>query len=544
MRNEKQLPLISIIIAVYNVENYVSQCIESVAAQTYSNLEILIMEGKSTDNSLKICREWEKKDSRITVVSRKDGGLGPARNYGISIANGEYLFFVDSDDYLPERAIEMLWLEVTDEQVDLVAGGFEIINEEGSIADIITPIRYGCNEIIQNIQEKKFYIRRGIIAVWGKLYRTSLWKRTGLAMPAGAAEDMAVFPSIVVAANKIICCDFVVYEYRKGGQNSLSDDARNYGEVYKVVDCYANWIKLQGKFLDYYNSLLFFSKREILNSLNRLEETIDDKEIYHREFENVFYSKLKEHFGSDCLEDKLLLFPIGSYNTRWICNKAQPKSNKNHVAFTSTVSQFFNDNKPLVCFQTESAFRQRALLDDCEKAVKSRLRKMSDTIDYVALDFMNDIYNAVELENGAVLAQSEVYDEAKKGDVSIERIVKWSSTEYFEMWKAACRHLCKLLKNINCEVILLQTRYVERYYDGYLFRKFDNCKDIQEKNEKLESMEKFFLENCKNYVHIVPLSENAKYADVHFAYGCRSDYLCYKAQIQMVEGIFDAMGLS
>ena len=96
----KQEQLLTVIIPVYNVEKYINKCLESIINQTYKNLEIILVDDGSTDNSSYLCDEWQKKDSRITVIHKKNGGLSDARNAGLQIAKGELITFVDSDDYV------------------------------------------------------------------------------------------------------------------------------------------------------------------------------------------------------------------------------------------------------------------------------------------------------------------------------------------------------------------------------------------------------------------------------------------------------------
>ena len=92
--------LISVIVPVYNVEEYLDRCIESIVNQTYKNLEILLIDDGSTDNSYNICDKWAKKDNRIKVVHKENGGVSSARNVGLDVATGDYIGFVDSDDYI------------------------------------------------------------------------------------------------------------------------------------------------------------------------------------------------------------------------------------------------------------------------------------------------------------------------------------------------------------------------------------------------------------------------------------------------------------
>lgn len=105
----KNQALVSVIIPVYNVEEYLRECVDSVLMQTYKNLEIIIINDGSTDSSGEICDEYIEKDERITVVHQKNGGLSAARNKGLSEANGEYVYFLDSDDYILPETLEKLY---------------------------------------------------------------------------------------------------------------------------------------------------------------------------------------------------------------------------------------------------------------------------------------------------------------------------------------------------------------------------------------------------------------------------------------------------
>ena len=105
--------LITIIIPVYNIEKYLRKCIESVIEQTYKNIEIILVDDGSMDNSGEICDQYKEKDSRILVIHKRNGGLSDARNSAIDIAKGKYLFFLDGDDYIEKDSIEYLYNIIT-----------------------------------------------------------------------------------------------------------------------------------------------------------------------------------------------------------------------------------------------------------------------------------------------------------------------------------------------------------------------------------------------------------------------------------------------
>lgn len=104
--------LISVIVPVYNVEKYLHKCINSILNQTYKNLEIILIDDGSTDNSGKICDEYALKDNRIKVIHKENGGLSSARNAGLDICSGDYIGFVDSDDYIAEDMYEYLYVNL------------------------------------------------------------------------------------------------------------------------------------------------------------------------------------------------------------------------------------------------------------------------------------------------------------------------------------------------------------------------------------------------------------------------------------------------
>lgn len=112
--------LVSIVVPVYNVEIYLDDCLKSVLAQTYSNLEIILVDDGSTDNSGAMCDAYMKIDSRIQVFHQKNGGLSAARNFGMRHASGKYIYFLDSDDYIEKNAIEELVKVAEDECADVV----------------------------------------------------------------------------------------------------------------------------------------------------------------------------------------------------------------------------------------------------------------------------------------------------------------------------------------------------------------------------------------------------------------------------------------
>ena len=132
--------LVTVVLPIYNVEKYLDRCMESIVGQTYTNLEILMIDDGSPDNSPAMCEEWARKDSRIRVIHKKNAGLGEARNTGIENATGDYICFFDSDDYVRLDTIEILVKQICREQADLAVFGCSTVSADGKIIETFVPL--------------------------------------------------------------------------------------------------------------------------------------------------------------------------------------------------------------------------------------------------------------------------------------------------------------------------------------------------------------------------------------------------------------------
>ena len=130
---------VSVIVPVYNVERYLDRCIESITNQTYSNIEVLLIDDGSTDRSFYKCNKWTETDKRIRVIHKKNAGLGMARNTGIEHATGDYICFVDSDDYIQPQTIELAYELARDSEAEIVIFGMSRVNSLGKEISRVVP---------------------------------------------------------------------------------------------------------------------------------------------------------------------------------------------------------------------------------------------------------------------------------------------------------------------------------------------------------------------------------------------------------------------
>lgn len=206
--------LISVVVPIYNVEKYIKECIESIINQTYKNLQIILVDDGSEDNSSKICDEYSKKDNRINVIHKSNGGLSDARNYGIDIAKGEYITFIDSDDFVSSTYIEKLYNAIKENNVKISQCGIVKVNNKN---EKLEKIGYLENEIKSGKQLiKEIYKGHWTenIVVWNKMYCIELFKC--VRYPVGKIhEDEYVTYKILYEFEKIAIIKDYLYNYRQ-----------------------------------------------------------------------------------------------------------------------------------------------------------------------------------------------------------------------------------------------------------------------------------------------------------------------------------------
>lgn len=202
---------ISVIVPVYKVEAYLDRCVLSIANQSYKNLEIILVDDGSPDNCPALCDAWSERDSRIKVVHKQNGGLSDARNAGMAIATGEFMGFVDSDDWIAPDMYQHLYDLLETDGSDIAACGVEMVWEDGTPSRMLT--KAGCCVLNQEdamlaiIEES--WLKQ---PVWYKLYKTALIR--DIPFPVGKYhEDVFWSYQAVARAQRVSVSDKIGYYY-------------------------------------------------------------------------------------------------------------------------------------------------------------------------------------------------------------------------------------------------------------------------------------------------------------------------------------------
>ena len=311
--------LISVIVPIYNVEKYLHKCIDSIINQTYKNLEIILVDDGSPDNCGKICDEYAKKDDRIKVIHKQNGGLSDARNAGLDNAKGEYISFIDGDDYIAEDMLEVLYNRIYQDNSDMAICNFLCVNEENTeIKELNTDMPINDSILSQDEFFEKLCINKywHYVISWNKLYRKQLFKN--IRFPKGKIhEDEFVIHYIANECKKISSVKKPLYFYVQRENSIMNSEfsvksldgveafynrtlfavEQGYYELAEFSYSTANGILLRG----YRNSKI---KK---NSKKRLKEL---KKIYNNIYFKIIFKNIKM---SNKIKYSILLLSFSMY---------------------------------------------------------------------------------------------------------------------------------------------------------------------------------------------------------------------------------------
>lgn len=274
-------PLISVIVPVYNVKDYLDECLESIVGQSYTHLEILVVDDGSTDGSGDQCDQWAKRDQRIRVIHQPNGGLSAARNAALDVMSGEMVTMVDSDDVLHPSAIKVMMEAMGKNQANIVVGDYIPFDEKGKPSwpkqgEIPVASRSPQHRALLRI----FYQQGLTHSAWGRLYEASLFE--GIRYPVGQNyEDLAIIYPLMLKCGRVAKINYTVYGYRQRQSSILGAFSPKRADVLDICEDLERTMEqrdarylpaVRSRLLSAYFNILLLSNQDKTNDHQQLQD--------------------------------------------------------------------------------------------------------------------------------------------------------------------------------------------------------------------------------------------------------------------------------
>lgn len=290
--------MVDIIIPVYNVSLYLRKCVESVLRQTYKDIHIILVDDGSTDGSSLICEEYAQ-NNNVTIIHQQNGGLSAARNAGLRYSEGDYVMFIDSDDWIEPNAVEELILALKRYSADVACCRFFFEYESMSKSTSLQTGEIKCYN--QEEALKEVLAKRTIgYAAWGKLYKRELFD--SVKFPVGKIhEDIPVTPKIFLLSNVIITLDKALFHYRQQeGSLSRGIYKKSHSDLYEFSVDNRYIVDIYPSLKDAYYASLYTACKDLLTLFKTKEQIKEFASDY-----TLYYNEIKNNMGA-ILSNKVL----------------------------------------------------------------------------------------------------------------------------------------------------------------------------------------------------------------------------------------------
>ena len=437
---------ITVIVPVYNVENYLRKCLDSIMAQTYKNIEIIVVNDGSTDTSGEICKEFSGMDHRIIYIEQENAGLSAARNTGLNNMSGDYVTFVDSDDWIEQDYIETLYKKIVEYQADIAVGNYYSYNEDEETyyfhiyGNSYYEKVYDNISIFENLYESQEMKSFALISAWGKLYKAKLFDY--LRFEKGKlGEDGYFNQKMYLSVNKVVYLNKGLYAYRQRSGSITKTWTEKW--MHALVDAMSERITLLAnmgypleKHLAVYRQMLevslangqasglsdtatykeFEMKRTLLNQLSRQEQ--GEKKAIVLAANYGYVDQVLTTIKSICYHNRSIRFYLinSDFPNEWLkqLNKRLEKFDSEIINCRVTseqISRYKTDISYTVFlryFVADFVKEDKALYLDCDLVVTKNLDGLfaTDLQDYplaAIRDFGGRAYFGREIFNAGVL---------------------------------------------------------------------------------------------------------------------------------------------
>ncbi len=516
-QRKEEIP-ISVIIPVYNVADWLDVCIESVVKQTFAEFEVILVDDGSDDGSQDKGRQWAQNDSRIKVIAKKNEGPSKARNRGLSEAKGKYVVFVDADDWLDARYLELMYRRAVETEADIVeCDVFRVNNETGKRNVRVSSGVMGVDDTLEA------HMKYGYTAIWKCMFNKELFTKHNVIFPDCHSEARAVYALLLALSGRIENVHEPLYYYRTFRRGSLTSKPRSGGEDrsmtgvqafehllagFRQCGLYAKYEKLLQEIVTYKMSDLlaaFFPRRKA--------------EDYRRLAGN-YELFLAQRFPA---APKYRYLTWGGYNlNRILCNMNLLHDPYCRFNFSSIISLMHPVQEEMICHH-KNRYREIMLNREISGMFWQVLEEMAP--DFLFVDFLEERFDIVAC-NGGYLTKSDAFDGA---DCPIEggRTIARGTKECESLWRESCLAFIRQIE-ARCpsvRLVLVENYLSEQKGDIHGQEPFENLEEIRSANKLLKSYYSFFRENCQDLLVVEAWKSEYYFTDEKYEHGAIPSHL-------------------
>lgn len=526
-------PFFSVIIPIYNREQYLDRSVNSLIDQEYQNWELHLVDDGSTDGSLDKCREIAKKhtDREIYIHHQENKGPGAARNLGISKSNGDYVLFLDSDDWLEKDCLNECAIAISQDSPDLV-NFFMIehyaqnsrINKRSLVPDGIPS------------ESIKFFLMETDISVGTRAFRKSLIDEYDLSFPEWATSEDVCFTLMCYAVSgKVKQIKKAFYNYDKGTPISATKHGKNGLEyLFSIPSDIKNRLEQIGTYEKYETSIAKFFLTDVkygLSITNKKDEYLTIKRMYKEcvtEFFPRQYNAASSHF-----------IVFGGYTLRSsVQSIALDIGEVKHFQFQSLISAMQKQRHP-VTFECTNPYRKSMIDKELEGEFCQEL--IRDEYDYLVIDLLEERFDIIE-SNGMFITCSDAW---KEGSSSLDncKLISREDNISDDLFFASCRTLSEYIsKKADMHRIILVKNYLMEYKGKWGQEQLhENVTEIRNKNHKLDGYYRYLEELIPNMIVVEPYRVIQGFSDMDYRHGCEPSHTCESIETYIGERILNVL---
>lgn len=525
--------MVSVIIPVYNTEAYLDECIRSVVNQSYQDLEILLINDGSTDESGSICKKWEASDCRIRYIEKENEGQGYTRNLGIALATGEYIIFVDSDDYLDETLVDRVYRCIAENKADICVFAHYGVDDRGMLDKCLLSFKLEKGDCAA---ANKNLLSHMMPVLWDKMFSSALIKNADIGMSNHICEDLVFNAQLYVRAKKICMLDVPLYYYRYKRQGNLSTSFSRYFEVEQSIHELNVIFEKKDIFEEYWMQLYDIAVTMFKDILLRIKKRTDldvpaEIKSKYPEFWTAYKNCLRRWFSAYLditLQDKNYIL-VGSYNLRillhrFLLDEDLLGEDYSYSSIVSLMSDTASKQDLLKDCQFKNAYRKKCVEQDMKKRFSNQAR-LKDA-DYIVIDFLDEIWDLIKIRKDCYITGSPFLEETQALKLQNYDKIPFLCEERRTLFKKYIGYFIEKVKQSGRSVVVVKNFLCEKhgkYYD--IFTDYENLQEIREMNQELEWYYQYFI-TCLPDVIVVDSSEFSEliFTQEEFPFGCRPFY--------------------